>query len=604
MGPCYARFETEMGAQDTNVPPARDFVLVRGPQRCFALAKPRGGVASDFADGQSRLVYAPFSETYRGGFKRYTVYMPGKMEPQPRSASAERKPTMRRQVPENDPVYLAERKHGVNAYSSEIFGLGAVHAYERGEEESEHIAKQQIELEAALAKIENKEDEHARYISELITTDRERAERMCERGVTSLYESFEKLSTDALHIALLPEDMKGRKEYVLSELRDMFSAPEVQEVLNTQIVGNFSESIVENLYFSVKDKIIPPAILYAAARSHLEKAAKQQEELEHLFEQIKKEFAEEVQVAVAEGWLPQSAADALGRINSVAVLLTDRLKSVHSGTSGTHDSSGKITVDNEQLKAKNIPLIREVIFHELVHEIAGKLVNIETTHDERFGDMYRLKERKTGMALKNPRKPYSPNTWLNEAITEWVALRLSKYDGDKADLHAYKGSLAYITERKELDRLFELGLDEKTVTDAAFENITADQEKGEKGKHFAALVQRVNELEGPGGFNRMENQYIMRKVDDAMYELGALPENADFIKKAKEPGARIFEITVEVGNAEKIKVTKKFRYTANPPTEKFQYSAKEWQKDAEKTIAYLKFKYSGKVTCRVGEVES
>ena len=38
--------------------PARGFVLVREAQRCFALAKPRAGVASDFADEQSRLVYA------------------------------------------------------------------------------------------------------------------------------------------------------------------------------------------------------------------------------------------------------------------------------------------------------------------------------------------------------------------------------------------------------------------------------------------------------------------------------------------------------------------------------------------------------------------
>ena len=40
----------------TKIPPARDFVLWSGPERCPAIAGPRGGIASEFADEQTRLV--------------------------------------------------------------------------------------------------------------------------------------------------------------------------------------------------------------------------------------------------------------------------------------------------------------------------------------------------------------------------------------------------------------------------------------------------------------------------------------------------------------------------------------------------------------------
>jgi hypothetical protein len=42
--------------KDTNVPPARDFVLLRKAQPYFALAKWRAGVASEFSDEKIRLV--------------------------------------------------------------------------------------------------------------------------------------------------------------------------------------------------------------------------------------------------------------------------------------------------------------------------------------------------------------------------------------------------------------------------------------------------------------------------------------------------------------------------------------------------------------------
>ena len=42
--------------KDTNTSPAGGFVLLCEAERCFALAKPRAGVASEFVDEQTRLV--------------------------------------------------------------------------------------------------------------------------------------------------------------------------------------------------------------------------------------------------------------------------------------------------------------------------------------------------------------------------------------------------------------------------------------------------------------------------------------------------------------------------------------------------------------------
>lgn len=507
----------------------------------------------------------------------------------------------RRQVPESDPIYQEERERWKKAYSNDVFGARELSIYDGNMRMHERIVGQNRDLEAELSKIENKDDERAQSLSGTMQINSEFAEKMLREKTEYLRKSFKRLAEDLSEL-LNQSGYEDRKKYILGEVGKMFGAPEVQDELKRHFGDDLSEFTAINLFIKVIDGSISDEFMYAVAKRHVEDIREQEAQLEKIVEETKTEFKTAVTEAVANGSLPETAAEALHRIDSVVVSLSDRLLAVQSSKLGEADDSGKIRVSNEQLQAHLVPRLKKTIVHEFLHELSGKSVTVRTKIDDGPHQIHHAFHRKTGVALNDPDLWYSPNRWLNEAITEWLAIRLSGYKGDTRE-SAYKGSYSYPTERQELDHLFASGLEDDVVTNAYFENFSSDQPKGEKGKHFAKLVQRINAVEGQAGFAKLENEHIMHEVEYQMYNRYAHPaENVTVNKDTLPPEAKIFNITISIGTSEQTTITKKFVYMAKPITAgSITISVTDQWKRVESTLSYIEGTYRGKAKFSVVE---
>ncbi len=153
---------------------------------------------------------------------------------------------------------------------------------------------------------------------------------------------------------------------------------------------------------------------------------------------------------------------------------------------------------------------KEVLFHELVHAIAGRAMveRQETVHF--LGDPFTSKEvqlQRTGLRYNHKfRKGMqrgAMNTpsrfrWLNEAVTERIAMRIL----------GMQASESYREERDELQKMVDSGVDEQLFIDAYFEDYDPTLPKGvKKVPAFTALIKTVHAKMGRG---------YLRAVDERM----------------------------------------------------------------------------------------
>jgi hypothetical protein len=256
--------------------------------------------------------------------------------------------------------------------------------------------------------------------------------------------------------------------------------------------------------------------LCALATTFIEIHEREQEEFEAFGQEMQIAFTNDLRAAIARGDLPASAAANLAGLSNVLwrlISVTDygeEATQVQHTTLGQHHRSGVIQTatpifvyDKEQAK-KNA-------YHEMLHEIAGAarhyiphIIDNDFTHS------------KSGLSA------HRAFTWLNEAVTEYLALELLGIEKEKSE--------SYVTEREKLQELFEKGLNKMLVWEAYFEDITCDQEKKERGEKYNALVQAINNIEGVGGFNRIEYEFIL---SNAVYDAQNLLQATGFTKARK-----------------------------------------------------------------------
>jgi tetratricopeptide (TPR) repeat protein len=180
--------------------------------------------------------------------------------------------------------------------------------------------------------------------------------------------------------------------------------------------------------------------------------------------------------------------------------------------------------------------VEHVIFHEILHTLSGT-----STQKDTRGFMY----RKIGTAIKASKAIRF--SWLNEAITEWMALRLSGYRANGT----YKGSESYIEERKTLQRFLDAGLPEELLVQAYFENIITGDPNA-TGQYFKKLVAFINEKEGSGAFNRIENEFtlqnVISKLNVPMYWTAVLEKEFKRKDVPEDEGVRVYNIRLDIGN--------------------------------------------------------
>lgn len=514
--------------------------------------------------------------------------------------------SVRRQVPELDPVYQQARERPRKAYSNEVFAYASVGIYERETETIKRVTDHINELEQELSKIAGSGDETAQRLSESIKRDRAFLENEKPTEGQHLRKDFINLARELINLMDRPID-DDLKSYVYSEVRYMFDSEEIRDQLKKYFGDDLKSFTPMGLFVKIVDGSIPNELLCAVAKRHIEHIHEQEKELEKIVTETKQEFKEAVKTAVAENRLPLSAAEALQRIDSVEVTLTDKMKSIRSSALGDSADSGEITVNNIQLRPQLIPRLKKTLFHEFLHELSGKSVTIMTKTEEFFygpQKVHDVSHRKSGIALHKPNSSVARYTWLNEAITEWLAIKLSKYNGDSDKEGGYSGSFSYTEERRELDRLFASGLEEITAAEAYFENISSDHPQAERGKNFAKFIRRINEVEGKYGFAKLENKHTMNEVHNCLYGNYVFPAErvaeADIASLA--PEAKVFRISIAVGIKEETVVRKKFVYIAKPITvaDKTLTVEEQW-KEISQTLGYLEMRYMPRLKYSVVE---
>lgn len=506
-------------------------------------------------------------------------------------------------MPESDPVYQEERERWRAAHQSAVFGASSLGIYETDTFTREGLLERVMELQRELDAMTDKDGERARHLSEDIQSASDYATTLLQERAKFLRTACKTLMNGVL--ILLGEDgREDRKEFVFSEIGRMLSAPEIQDELRRNFGDDLSALPFIKLYRAIEEDKLSDECLYAMVKRHVEDIRAQERKLQEIVAETKDKFRTAVTEAVSRGVLPETAAASLRRIDEAEVFLSDRLLSVRSSRIGDSHDSGAIDVSNEQLQDRLLPRMKKSLYHEFLHELSGKSITVLTEANEGPHTSRYAFSRKNGVSLGNPQSQseYSPNTWLNEAITEWLTLKLSGYAGD-TDAFAYQGSMSYPIERKELDRLFAAGLEEEVVVNAYFENLTSDQLKGEKGKHFAKLVHRINELEGPAGFTRLEHAHIMNDIEASLLSNGVSRVVPGAVHDdALPPEAKVYTITVRVGTSDQAPVTQQFEYIAAPKTVGTTIVSTEYLWGSVKdTLTAIENLYGRKVTISVAE---
>ncbi|MEK7187893.1 MAG: hypothetical protein AAB691_03570 [Patescibacteria group bacterium] len=504
----------------------------------------------------------------------------------------------RRQVPETDPVYQEERERSQKAYRENIFAEGAVHHYEQSGESAERARVQNQELRKRLA-LADPTGSEARGLSEAISENQKFIERMYRDRGRYLRSDFLRFTQDLAMFFRQSEG--GRHEYVTSEAQYMLNDPGLYPEFQECFGDNLEEVTAENLFLSIANNELSDEFLLKIAKRHIEHVQKEEEVLEKIADETKREFKAAIKKQVEKGFLPESVLNSLQRIDSVAIKLSDRFKSLLGNFMGEHGDSGEIRISNEQLTIELIPQLKEVIFHELIHELSGRSITIRTKTEEDGFKWHQFSHRKSGVALRDPQFGYTPYTWLNEAITEWLALKFSGYEGDASE-YAYKGSSAYTAERKELDRLMVSGLESDAVVAAYFENFSSDQPKNSQGKAYAALLQRINQLEGTFGFARLENRFILKDIGDRLYSEGVFSTHSGPPSEEISEHSKVFRIAISVGVNNEAEVKESFVYYVRPIlVGKTTISIEHQWRRVKDTLDYISSKYGRKVEIVVGE---
>lgn len=356
--------------------------------------------------------------------------------------------------------------------------------------------------------------------------------------------------------------------YVQKRLSDILLFDEVRSTVE-KFFGENAKNLTPTL---LVDKVTLGQLdldtLYKIAKKNREIVEKEREELKGFAEQTKKEFKEGVERAVSEGKLPAGALVNLNRIDAVTFQYADFMKRVASLTLGSAGSHGKITLNSMSLR--DLPKLRHIIFHELVHEISGKSFTLES---ETFTDGHvrtHLDTRKVGLRIG-----YKSNAWINEAVTETIALMLSGWKSH--DQYDYGSSFAYQGERIRFDLLL---LNSQKVggrlwdlaAKAFFENLTNDLPPQDRARNFANLVSEVNRLEGEFAWNKIENSFILVNEIVPALDIPLTLNESQALKYAEK--YTVYKVDFTYGKNSKARITRPYYMVS--------VSQAEFEKDLEK----------------------
>lgn len=497
-----------------------------------------------------------------------------------------------RQVPFDSPEHRAVRDRERAYKSTRYFGLSGVDEYEYLEtivqstqERILHIEEQQEFHQGDPIALR----EHQNLL-EIVERSKERKGETLRKEFSTLLRSF---------IELVEGDADPERiGFIAQELGFMLEAPEIQSELHQHFGDQVAKIPATSLLALIDNNAISNAGLYHLAQRHVQRMREKKESLNNFASYTQSEFVDIFNEWVERGVIPASALENLRTLEMIQIELADRLLEPSESVAGTSDQHGDIRVSDDQLDGQKLPRLRKTIFHELLHSASGKSITIKTEVDREGRKWPFIYTKKLGVRLGSE-SSYKPNEWLNEAITEWLALQFSGYHHDDSP-YAFQGSYSYPEERKDLEDLFQQGLSVETVTRAYFENFRNDQKEG-KGSAFKELIAAIERIKGPGGFSQLENLHLLRNVVEKL-SLGDVPifpaenitpEDREHYKIDQSTEKRLI---ITAGNTPATSVEREFIYFDNgKPTR----SGEAIKDIVDSYLSMLVGQYNGRVTYRI-----
>ncbi len=344
-------------------------------------------------------------------------------------------------------------------------------------------------------------------------------------------------------VALQIADEK-RIDFINQELVDMFSGDPTSKNLSDYLGLTPNQLTADGIRTALKDWSIPFEFLIDALKRHHKHIQERERAAEIFLEKVKANVIVALEKANKEGWLAVVIEKIKKRFNHAHTMVMDRLNDPFSTTVAHHETTGVIGVYSEQLIDIEPKTLQKNMMHELLHDASGNalkhILSSLTVESQESGDWKNSVElvvsNKSGVSRKTLEGVRF--VWLNEAITEWLTLRLSRFSNNKPDSFSnYKGSSSYTDERKELDRLFALGLEENIVLRAFFEDAQVG-DGNDQPPYFTKLLERINQLEGnQHAFHRLDNKFrldswiqktgiYLRDITDGVDDERDLPEDS------------------------------------------------------------------------------
>lgn len=351
--------------------------------------------------------------------------------------------------------------------------------------------------------------------------------------------------------------VSGLEEFLFS---DPASAAELDRVAGEprSPMSEYLERLVER---ASSDTTLSETII-RMIRSHQERVAERRRETERMVDETIRTLTDAVERAVDDGWLPPSALASLPRLGSVRVILLDTLvKRLGSEFANAHGTDSIIELSGWTRDPRARAFTQMILTHEFLHVLSGKNFELfRTNHEYAVQGSGRM-----GLQLQSN----GGGRWLNEAVTQRLALRLFG-DTQAAD----RGMNELVTEEfgntvpgewvasiypgelGEFDRLISLGVDERLVYEAYFENASGDTTTQERGPAYKRMIAHIRETVGANEIIRVENRF------DALSVAGALGshvyENVAGINWSthppnesapEDPDGRTLWVDVAVGSA-------------------------------------------------------
>ena len=423
-----------------------------------------------------------------------------------------------KQVPLDDSGYLENKKYKIDRHKNSSFGLDVLNWHEMREDQIQKYLED-IKDPRNKDKVISGDMGSVKY-TDYLSSQIEKA-HLELKGQPQVI--FKRLVNDLGEFFEDSED-NSSKINIGVELVHMFKIANKDKTLGNDFGGKGKGRMGDDLNLlvgKVLDGELSDKFLLRALKARKDHMQRQEILLEETVEETKIEFKNKIYNAVKIGIIPENALGLLGNVDNAKVTLLDQWEDLNGGGLGNRVACDGLQVNNDLLRRDKKQELKHVLYHEFMHTIAGKSVDMyhhrNADLESKFaGGAKQFKEVKNGLSLSSPQVTslYRQNRWLNEGATELLVLKIfgeNKYTKDN-----YQGSEFYINERRQLNELFEKGLKEETVFRAYFESVTRDQPKGEKRKFLGKLIKEINRIEGPGGYVRLNNKDIMSSVNSSL----------------------------------------------------------------------------------------